>query len=66
LPKPVVAAVNGFALGGGLEMAIRCHAIVAMMRLKSDITDSEKLPVRMPLKRVFRLSWKNDRRILLS
>jgi enoyl-CoA hydratase/3-hydroxyacyl-CoA dehydrogenase len=30
MSKPVVAAVNGFALGGGLEVAIRCHSIVAM------------------------------------
>src|SRR4029079_18550343 len=27
--KPVVAALNGMALGGGLELAIRCHALVA-------------------------------------
>jgi enoyl-CoA hydratase/3-hydroxyacyl-CoA dehydrogenase len=27
--KPVVAAVNGMALGGGLEIAIRCHSMVA-------------------------------------
>jgi enoyl-CoA hydratase/3-hydroxyacyl-CoA dehydrogenase len=29
MDKPVVAAVNGLALGGGLEIAIRCHSIVA-------------------------------------
>ena len=29
MEKPVVAAVNGLALGGGMEIAIRCHAIVA-------------------------------------
>jgi len=29
MDKPMVAAVNGLALGGGLEVAIRCHSIVA-------------------------------------
>jgi len=30
MDKPVVAALNGLAMGGGLEVAIRCHSMVAM------------------------------------
>lgn len=29
MEKPVVAAVNGLAMGGGVELATRCHSLVA-------------------------------------
>lgn len=47
-PKPVIAAINGSCLGGGLELALNCHYLIATNHPKTVLATPEVMLGLLP------------------
>ncbi len=63
LKTPVIAAINGFALGGGLELAMSCHFRVASDNAKMGLPEVSLgvIPGYGGTQRLPQLHWKRSR-----
>ena len=77
-PKPVVAAINGACLGGGLELALACHYRIAstnsktllglpevMLGLLPGAGGTQRLPRLIGLQKALKMMLKRNTSILI-